>query len=161
MKLKMMISLSMIAAAATLSCNNNKHDMAKEVADVKQTEIAFSNKSVKDGLGVAFIAFADSGVVKLNDGAFPILGKEALTKVYSKMKPPYSFTLQWEPVKVEVAESADLAYDYGNWEMKTKTQAGKDTSYYGNYMTVWKKQKDGSWKYVIDGGNSTPKPAGK
>jgi hypothetical protein len=29
---------------------------------------------------------------------------------------------------------------------------------YGNYMSVWKKQDDGSWKFVLDGGNTTPPP---
>lgn len=72
-------------------------------------------------------------------------------------KPTPTFTLEWYPVKVEVSKSADLGYTFGNW-IFTNVKGEKE---YGNYMTVWKKQKDGSWKYVIDGGNSTPEPLKK
>jgi hypothetical protein len=34
---------------------------------------------------------------------------------------------------------------------------GKDTVEYGNYVTIWKRFPDGRWKYVLDGGNDTPK----
>jgi len=135
-----------------------KRDKQTMIADLKQTELNFSNASVKNGMGKAFVAFADSDVVKLNDGMFPIIGKKQLDKIYGKDKSHFPFQLEWSPERVDVAESGDLGYTYGNWKMTTKTQAGKDTVYYGNYMTVWKKQDDGTWKYVIDGGNNTPDP---
>jgi ketosteroid isomerase-like protein len=140
------------------SCTNSQADSDKAVADLKQTEINFSNASVQKGMGMAFVEYADTNVVKLNDGNFPVIGKAELSKIYSKDKSHFPFTLQWKPEKAEVATSGDIGYTYGNWEMKAKTLQGKDTTYYGNYITVWKKQKNGSWKFVIDGGNSTPKP---
>jgi len=42
--------------------------------------------------------------------------------------------------------------------MNTLTKTGADTVIYGVYVSIWKKQKDGSWKYILDGGNTTPKP---
>jgi ketosteroid isomerase-like protein len=41
---------------------------------------------------------------------------------------------------------------------ETKNAAGTDTTLFGNYITVWKKQSDGSWKYVSDAGSNTPDP---
>jgi ketosteroid isomerase-like protein len=29
----------------------------------------------------------------------------------------------------------------------------KDTIIYGTYISIWKKQSDGNWKFVLDSGN--------
>ncbi len=42
--------------------------------------------------------------------------------------------------------------------MPVKDKKGEITTTYGNYVTVWKRQPDGKWKYVLDGGNTTPAP---
>jgi ketosteroid isomerase-like protein len=61
--------------------------------------------------------------------------------------------ISWEPYKAEASSSGDLGYTLGNWKLVTP-----DTTYYGNYYTAWKKGKDGTWKWVVDGGNNTPAP---
>jgi ketosteroid isomerase-like protein len=66
------------------------------------------------------------------------------------------FVLTWEPLKADA--SGDLGYTFGNWARKSKTAAGSDTTVYGNYVSIWKRQADGSWKYVFDSGNGTPGP---
>jgi len=142
------------------SCNNNtqnKTDLASSADDIKKTDLAFSKMSLDSGIGKAFIRFADSGVIILRYEKFPVYGKEELVKAYS-VSTPSTTVLTWEPVKAEIARSNDLGYTIGNWEMKTKTVLGADTVLYGNYLTVWKKQADGSWKYVSDAGSHTPGP---
>ena len=56
-----------------------------------------------------------------------------------------------------MASSGDLGYTYGNFVFKSKNKDGP-TVHYGKYMSVWRKQKDGSWKVVVDMGNSSPAP---
>lgn len=129
-----------------------KKRVEKETAVLINTELAFSAMSVEKGMAAAFIAFADKDVVKLSDGRFPIVGKEALEASFKDA--PAGFTLSWYPLKAEVSRSADLGYTYGNWELTTANGEKR----YGNYMSVWKKQDDGSWKFVLDGGNTTPPP---
>ena len=107
-------------------------------------------------MATSFIFYADKEVVKLGEGHFPIIGKDSLIASFAN-KPPQTFTLEWYPLKVEVSKSSDLGYTFGNW-IFTNAKGEKG---FGNYMTVWKKQKDGTWKYVIDGGNSTPDPIKK
>ena len=108
-----------------------------------------SDLTVKEGFIKAIIFYADDNIVKLNDGQFPVVGKMAFIEKYGDQDGPK--TLTWEPLKAEVAGSGDLGYTWGNWKF-TKP----DTTYYGNYFTVWKKQKDGEWKVALDGGNTTP-----
>lgn len=61
--------------------------------------------------------------------------------------------------RVQVAKSGDLAYTRGHYTMQGTDPATKqprtDT---GNYLTVWQKQTDGSWKavedFVVPGGSA-------
>lgn len=59
-------------------------------------------------------------------------------------------SLSWKPVKAEVSSSGDMGYTIGYWEIST---TGTDVSANGKYLTVWKKQLDGTWKVVADIGN--------
>jgi ketosteroid isomerase-like protein len=49
-----------------------------------------------------------------------------------------------------------MGYTWGNYEFKTTNKDGKEEAEKGIYMTVWKKQKDGSWKVVADVGSPAP-----
>ncbi len=142
-----------------LSCaqqnNYSKEDIEKAKTEIRKTEEAFCDLSVKEGFNHALIAYADSEVIKPSDGENPVYGLEDLKTTLSGQKE--NGVITWKATKIDVANSCDFGYSFGNWEYKTATEKG-DTTYFGNYFTEWKKQKDGSWKYVLDGGNDTPKP---
>lgn len=122
-----------------------------------KTDKEFSEKSVKDGISAAFIAYADENVILMRDKQFPILGIKELKEYYSNIKSGNT-KLEWSPVKAEVSRSGELGYTFGDWIYSRKNS--KDTTY-GNYVTIWKKQKDGGWKFILDGGNTTPPPGTK
>ena len=148
---KVLVALLAISLSVSVF---SKNKMEKEVEKLKETELAFSRMSLEKGMAAAFIHYADKDVIKLgSDGQFPIIGKDSLIASFAN-KPPQTFTLEWSPVRVEVSQSADLGYTFGTW-IFTNIKGEKS---YGVYMTVWKKQTDGSWKYVMDGGSSTPEP---
>jgi ketosteroid isomerase-like protein len=67
--------------------------------------------------------------------------------------------LIWTPVGADISASGDLGYTYGNYEFHSKDKDGKAAVEYGKYTSIWKLQKDGSWKVVLDMGNASP--AGK
>jgi ketosteroid isomerase-like protein len=58
--------------------------------------------------------------------------------------------MTWTPKSGQVSESTDLGYTYGVYEIKLKTS---DTLINGTYVSIWQKQKDGTWKFVLDTGN--------
>lgn len=97
--------------------------------------------------------FAEDGV-ELDDGG-GILSKDDMRK-----QPAWAdgTTLTWTPVHAEMAASGDLGYTYGNYVFRHKDKTGKLITDYGKYTSIWKKQKDGSWKVVVDMGNSSPAP---
>jgi len=71
---------------------------------------------------------------------------------------PEGTSLTWTPIKAEMAASGDLGYTYGNYIYTAKNKEGKLVTSYGKYTSIWKKQKDGQWKVVVDVGNSSPSP---
>jgi ketosteroid isomerase-like protein len=118
------------------------------------TDNAFSQMSVEKGLNAAFIYYADDSVVKMREGNFPVKGKNAMTSIYLA-RPDSGMILRWKPLKAEIGQANDLGYTFGEWELYIKS---RDTTMYGNYITIWKRQPGGTWKYVLDAGSNTPKP---
>jgi ketosteroid isomerase-like protein len=56
--------------------------------------------------------------------------------------------------KVGVARSGELGYTSGTYDFSMKDASGKIISDKGKYVTVWKKQADGTWKVLLDTYNS-------
>jgi ketosteroid isomerase-like protein len=108
----------------------------------------FSSLSQKEGMHKAFLTFiADSGVI-LHDNAFPLVGRNSLAALYSKGSDS-SFVLTWEPAYEKIAASGDLGYTWGYYRSKVKATGATGT---GTYLTIWQKQPDGSWKFIVDTG---------
>ena len=129
--------------------HEDKSGQAKK--EIAEADKDMSDKAVKEGFNKTLLLYADEQVVKPKEGALPIIGKAALEKYWAGK--PDTKAISWAPYKTEAAQSGDMGYTLGNWKMITK-----DSTFYGNYYTIWKKQADGSWKFVVDGGNNTPKP---
>jgi ketosteroid isomerase-like protein len=52
--------------------------------------------------------------------------------------------------KIEVARSGDLAYQRGTYVLSAQDDKGKLTQSTGKFVVVWKKQRDGKWRAIID-----------
>jgi len=139
-----------IFAAFFISCNQ-KTSTNNGKQELITADSAMNEMAAREGFNNAILFYADTNIVKFQGQQFPVIGKSAFAKSFDKNSDLK--TISWKPVNAEVAESGDLGYTWGNWKL-----LAKDTTYYGNYFTAWKKQKDGSWKVTLDGGNATPKP---
>lgn len=118
-----------------------------------QLEANFAADVAKHGHDAFLTYFAEDGVEVVDGGGFD--NKDGMRK-----QPPWpeGTTLTWTPVKAEMAASGDLGYTYGNYIYTAKNKDGKLVANYGKYTSIWKKQKDGQWKVVVDVGNSSPDP---
>jgi ketosteroid isomerase-like protein len=79
--------------------------------------------------------------------------KEAIRAAWASILVPGA-SVSWQPSKVEVTHSSDLAYAMGSYESSSKDSRGKLVEDKGKYVEVWKKQADGKWKTVADIFNS-------
>ncbi len=84
----------------------------------------------------------------MRDNFYPDKGRIALTERY-KGKSDTSFILSWEPIYAKISGSGDLGYTYGTY---TSTVRATGEISKGTYVTVWEKQADGTWKFVLDTG---------
>ncbi len=151
-----MQKLFIILCVFFIACSGNKiAEKKKNMEDIMNVDRQFSEMSVKKGYPDAFIAYAAEDVIIMNQNAYPIEGKAAVVEHYSKKKGTKTI-LTWEPIKADIAASNDIGYTFGNWKMVGKDSTGKELIFEGNYTTIWKKQADGSWKYVLDCGSSFP-----
>lgn len=148
MKLRNIIWVLLIV----VSCK--EEDTTALTNEVIETDKSFSLRAKEKGIADAFVYYADEKVIKPEAGKQPIFGKYALMQSYDEN--PAAYTLTWEPLRAEA--SGNLGYTFGAYTVQTKTATGKDTTLYGNYISVWKRKKDGTWRYVIDTGNETPGP---
>ena len=111
---------------------------------------AFSAYSVEHGSNNAFLHYAASDVVMLKPNIMPIVSHQALEDFYQG-KTDTTYTLQWELLYAKVSKSGELGYTYGVWELFQKDDPGNIRK--GTYLTIWERQSDGQWKFVLDTGN--------
>ncbi len=105
-----------------------------------ESERKFYQTGQEKGTRAAFLAFlADDGIV-FRPG--PVNGKEAWGK-----RPETGFDLIWEPTFAAIARSADFGYTTGPAKWRANKKEEKFLGY-GQFVSIWKKQKDG----VVEGG---------
>jgi ketosteroid isomerase-like protein len=88
-------------------------------------------------------------------------GRDAVAKAWAPFFAPNGPTIRWTPIRAESLVAGDVGYTIGTWERHAKDAAGKDAAgkdvvRHGQYLTVWRKQKDGSWQAVFDTGSTAP-----
>jgi len=141
-----------IAVIFFSSCKTETTDQSKKAAEqIRNADIAMSDLATKEGFYQALLKYADDSLIIPKEGKLPMIGKTEVTKVWNEK--PMIKELTWKPIRAEASESGDIGYSFGY-----AIYQGKDTTTYTNYCTIWKKQKDGSWKFVYDAGNSIPSP---
>jgi len=83
-------------------------------------------------------------------------GREAVKKAWMPFFEPDGPTLRWSPTKGESLVGADVGYTVGTWERHAKDARGNDAVRRGQYLTVWRKDKDGAWRATFDTGSTAP-----
>ena len=123
---------------------------------LKQLEGEFMKAAADKGSQGYMSYYADDAVEVPNGGAI-IPGKANIAKGMGFLDDRNN-RLIWTPVGADISSSGDLGYTYGNYEFHSMDKEGKPTVEYGKYTSIWKRQKDGGWKVVLDMGNASPEP---
>ena len=146
--LPIMLFVSLLFFGSALSAQNESERQTNRRTLV-QMEQAFAKAAATKGTRDAFIEFlADDGII-FQPG--PVNGKKFWTE-----RQPRKGLLSWEPVFADVSRAGDLGYTTGPWEFRPNGPEDQPAAF-GQYFTIWKKQKDGSWKAVLDRGVATEK----
>lgn len=134
-----------------LSCAPSGEEKNLELNELIAIDSAFSAYSEANCYQEAFIKYCADDAVILKDKHHPISGKAAIMAMYESNAD--SNNLTWQPVFAKLAASGDLGYTFGYYQYKVMQPGNKEKISAGTYVTIWEKQKDGSWKFVLDSGN--------
>jgi ketosteroid isomerase-like protein len=142
------------AAAAAVPPDESMPRTRGPLEAIRAADAAFSALASKVGTGRAFGEYAaENAQIFSTPGEF-ITGPTAISAAFGPAN--VNNTLVWHPIAGEVAQSGDLGFTVGNAESTAKREDGTPVLRYSKYLTVWKKQRDGSWRYVVDGGSARP-----
>jgi ketosteroid isomerase-like protein len=83
-----------------------------------------------------------------------VRGRNAITKFIAHGTALRDYKIAWRAKKAGIADSSDLGYTSGTYQMSFKDASGKNVSRKGKYLMLWKKQPDGTWKVLFDISNS-------
>ena len=105
--------------------------------------------AIEKGTKSAFMYYVADSAIQLLPDNYPLTG-DKVRQSYSKLFTDTTIILWWHPLNQWLSPTGDIGYTYGTWE-RTKTN---DKTYIskGTYYTLWKEQKDGSWKFLFDTG---------
>ena len=144
-----LLMLSILSCSTPKSENENKPNDENAKQEIEKAEKDFAQMAADKGIAEAFYFFADSNATIKRQNDTLIHGKEAIRDYYST--PFYQkATVKWSPDFVQASTEGDMGYTYGQYVWSSTDSTGKPISFKGVFHTVWKKQPDGSWKYVWD-----------
>jgi ketosteroid isomerase-like protein len=127
-------------------------------AEMMAADKAFSDMSVAKGAHAAFLAYMADDVLEYDGAHPPLVGKAAVAAYYAEQDkknpsaPPQK--LEWTPISADASADGTLGYTRGTWDLTGKKKDGSTLALKGYYVTEWRKQADGSYKFVLDIGGS-------
>jgi len=121
------------------------------LAPVVEAEHNFSQYSIDHGMKDAFMRFAAPDGVIFRRGAVNAI------EAWAQTTPAPTALLTWWPVYADVSRAGDLGWTTGPYELREKPTDEKPAGT-GHYFTIWRKQPDGSFKFVVDLGIRHPAP---
>lgn len=145
-----------ILIAALLLTFTARAQAPSPLKEMVLTEHAFARMAAEKNTRDAFMAFiADDGLL-FRPGA--VNGKNWMLE-HPERPSDKRPLLAWQPILAMMAAAGDLGFTTGPWQSKEDINDPKPSAY-GQFITVWKKQPDGSWKFVVDLGISHPQAVG-
>jgi uncharacterized protein (TIGR02246 family) len=126
--------------------------VATDEKAIRAASATWSKAAESKDLERSISFFADNAIL-LSPKSPAVEGKENIRKVWQQMLAVPGPGLSFSAARVEVARSADLAWEHGTYEFATLDEKGATTIERGTYVTVWKKQP-GGWRVAGDIHNS-------
>ncbi len=149
---------AMVLAAAAAGCGG-RADVEAAKAALMAADRAFAEATARRGAAGWTSYFTEDARQFHTRGVS--IGKATIRAVMTRAFADTTRRLVWHPLYAEVGRSADLGYTVGRWESRALGADGKWTADgTGNYVTIWRKQADGSWLVAADIGNQDAPPQG-
>jgi ketosteroid isomerase-like protein len=148
--------IALLALAA--ACCHLRIDPVAARAELKESDRAFARDTAERGVE-GWVAWFDEEGVMLPAGSSLTRGREAIRDLMTPAFADPAVILHWGPTEARVSRSGDLGYTLGWYELRRRADEETVTLKRGKYVTIWRKQADGSWKVIVDAGTEDAAPA--
>lgn len=143
-----------VAAAASLAiggCNKSAQSAAdsdsKVAETIKAQDVQWAKDYAAKDVDAIDAHYASDGALA-GPGYLATNSNERRAVLTAFMSDP-NFSQNFSTVQVDVAPSGDFAASRGHFSVTmTDSEANKPVDYDGSYLTVYRKEPDGSWKAV-------------
>lgn len=138
----------MLTAAVCYLALYTAPDYRKNLDTFMEVERSFARTCAMAGIRASFMEwFAEDGI-GFNPG--PVKQKEAYAKLPAEEK-PFKTLLTWEPKIADCSSIGDMGFTTGPFKVIDLSGSQKPVQN-GAYFSVWRKQKDGMMRVVLDFG---------
>jgi ketosteroid isomerase-like protein len=148
------ILLFILISMLVFYCTSSKIDQQAEAKKIMSMSREWAKIAATDSLDKLLSFWADDAVCLFPDQG-PVRGKEAIKEMLIKSASP-GFEISWEPKEAHVSPSGDMAYVIAQNYIKKADTSGNIITTFNKSIEIWRRQKDGAWKCVVDMYNSDP-----
>ena len=149
---RLLTSLALLLFAISALTAQSTRNLPEALTQMVQTERAFAARALVVGWKQAFLEYFADDAVGFDGQSGP-----AKDQVRANPDPPADLQLIWEPRFGDVAASGELGYLTGPVR-NVRTSRDNGRPRHSTYASLWKRQRDGSFKVILDFGVNTPGP---
>lgn len=144
------LPLLIVVAALVAGCGGHNPRAARE--ELLAVDERFAAEVAEKGLTV-FERYYAEDAVEMPSFQPMIEGKTAILDYYRPYGNNPRYKLTWKPTRAEVSDDGGLGYTYGHYEATTLDEQGTPVTRSGKYVSIWRREYDGGWKVIFDGGS--------
>jgi uncharacterized protein (TIGR02246 family) len=165
MRNRYFLTAAVVAAAMLTGCQQAAPPAAAaadtrdaDAKAIRDTEVAWGQAWGTKDVDKITSFYADDAAVLMPDMAV-MNGMAAIKTGFKPITDDKNFSGTFATSKVEVSKGGDLGYSQGTYTITmTDEKSKKPVTEHGKYVTIYKKQGDGSWKAIEDINNRDAAP---
>ncbi|WP_445382967.1 YybH family protein [Robiginitalea sp. IMCC43444] len=93
--------------------------------------------------------WADDAII-LMSAEMTISGIDQIKRFTTQARKDPNFEISWEVQGANLSDKADMGYTFGIGNVRRTSSSGEIISTTKPYLSVWRKQLDGTWKCIIE-----------
>jgi ketosteroid isomerase-like protein len=150
--------VSCLCVRSFIGCARTASDTHEGDATIlRELDARWSKTAGSKDLDATVAFYSDDAVVMPGDA--PVANtKQTIREAWAAMLAPNA-SVSWQVSQAEVAQSGDVGYARGVYQLVIRNADGKAATEQGKFLEVWKKQADGKWKCTVDSFSADAPPA--
>ena len=113
------------------------------------------NRATQERGADGWVSFFDADGAMILEGVGEIDGLDSIGEAMGGVFSSPGVSLTWEPVRAHASADGTLGFTVGSYESTSVGSDGESAVGHGLYVSIWRRQSDGSWKVMMDLGNPT------